>query len=46
MTVIALFGATGKTGRRVLARALDQGFEVRVLVRDPGKLTISSPHSP
>lgn len=43
MTVIALFGATGKTGRRVLARALEQGFDVRVLVRDPGKLTASSP---
>jgi putative NADH-flavin reductase len=43
MTVIALFGATGKTGRRVLARALEQGFDVRALVRSPGKLTVSSP---
>lgn len=43
MTPIVLFGATGKTGRRVLTRALDQGHDVRVLVRDPGKLTVSSP---
>jgi len=43
MTVISLFGATGKTGRRVLTRALDAGLEVRALVRDPGKLTMSSP---
>lgn len=44
MAVIALFGATGKTGRRVLLRALEQGFDVRALVRDPSKLTASSPH--
>jgi len=38
MAVIALFGATGKTGSRVLARAVAGGHEVRVLVRDPAKL--------
>lgn len=38
MAVIAVFGATGKTGRRVLERALAQGHEVRVLVRDPARL--------
>ena len=38
MTTIALFGATGKTGRRVLDRALTAGHHVRALVRDPGKL--------
>ena len=43
MTVLALFGATGKTGSRVLTRALDAGMDVRALVRDPGKLTVSSP---
>ena len=42
MTVIALFGATGRTGRRVLARALSAGFEVRALVRDPAKLGATS----
>lgn len=38
MTTIALFGGTGKTGRRVLDRALDAGHAVRALVRDPAKL--------
>lgn len=42
MTSIALLGATGKTGRRVLDRALDAGHTVRALVRDPGKLDIST----
>lgn len=43
MTVIALFGATGKTGHRVLTRALAAGCEVRALVRDPAKLVTTSP---
>ncbi|MFB3979743.1 NAD(P)-dependent oxidoreductase [Microbacterium proteolyticum] len=43
MVTIALFGATGKTGRRVLRRAIDRGDNVRVLVRDREKLTMSSP---
>ena len=43
MTVIALFGATGKTGHRVLTRALAAGFEVQALVRDPAKLATLSP---
>ena len=34
----ALFGATGRTGSRVLERVLAAGHEVRVLVRDPAKL--------
>jgi putative NADH-flavin reductase len=36
---IALFGATGGTGRQVLAHALAQGHNVSALVRDPSKLT-------
>ncbi|MRG60729.1 NAD(P)H-binding protein [Agromyces sp. CFH 90414] len=40
MTTIALFGATGKTGRRVLHRALDAGYDVRALVRDPDALDV------
>ncbi|WP_022890585.1 NAD(P)-dependent oxidoreductase [Agromyces italicus] len=40
MTTIALFGATGKTGRRVLDRALAAGFDVRALVRDPDRLEV------
>jgi len=42
MPVIGLFGATGKTGRLVLERALEAGHQVRALVRDPAKLTITS----
>ncbi|TDN91628.1 SDR family oxidoreductase [Microbacterium sp. BK668] len=42
MTTIALFGATGKTGRRVLDRALAAGYDVRALVRDPRKLATAS----
>ncbi|MBK1645818.1 epimerase [Thiocapsa imhoffii] len=35
---IALFGATGGTGRQVLEQALASGHQVRVLLRDPTKL--------
>lgn len=35
---IALFGATGGTGRQVLDQALAQGYRIRALVRDPTKL--------
>jgi putative NADH-flavin reductase len=42
MPVIGLFGATGKTGRLVLERALEAGHQVQALVRDPAKLTITS----
>jgi putative NADH-flavin reductase len=38
MTKIAIFGATGRTGRRVLERALRAGYQVRALVRDPARL--------
>jgi putative NADH-flavin reductase len=36
--VIALFGATGRTGRLVLERLLAHGDQVRALARDTGKL--------
>lgn len=39
---LALFGATGKTGSRVLEQALAEGHKVNVLVRSPGKLGRSS----
>ncbi|UOE43424.1 NAD(P)-dependent oxidoreductase [Agromyces larvae] len=42
MTTIALFGATGKTGRRVLDRAIAAGYDVRALVRTPAKLDVTS----
>jgi putative NADH-flavin reductase len=35
---IALFGATGRVGGRLLEYALTLGHEVRALVRDPAKL--------
>ncbi|KAM8953653.1 flavin reductase (NADPH) isoform 2-T2 [Pelodytes ibericus] len=35
---IALFGSTGMTGQVILAQALDAGFNVTVLVRDPSRL--------
>jgi putative NADH-flavin reductase len=41
MTTLALFGATGKTGRRVLDRALASGISVRALVRDPARLGVT-----
>ncbi len=41
MATIALFGGTGKTGRRVLEKAVTAGHEVRALVRDPARLTLT-----
>ncbi|XP_077645236.1 flavin reductase (NADPH) [Lonchura striata] len=35
---IVIFGATGRTGRVTLQLALEQGFEVTALVRDPSRL--------
>ena len=44
MTIIALFGATGKTGTHILSQALQKGYQVRALVRDTAKLTVVHPH--
>jgi putative NADH-flavin reductase len=41
--VIALFGASGKTGRQFLALALQQGYPVRALARTPGQLPPTGP---
>lgn len=38
MSQLALFGATGRVGRRILAGALASGHAVRALVRDPQAL--------
>jgi len=35
---VAMFGATGRTGSRVLRRLLDRGDRVRALARDPSRL--------
>ncbi|MDF3289091.1 NAD(P)-dependent oxidoreductase [Streptomyces silvisoli] len=39
MSTIALFGATGTLGGRILREALSRGHEVTAVVRDPAKLT-------
>ncbi len=46
MRTVALFGATGKTGQRVLQRAITAGFSVRVLARDPSKFRALLPLPP
>ena len=38
---IAVFGATGRTGRHLVEGALGDGHEVTALVRDPAKLSTS-----
>ncbi len=40
---LAVLGATGKTGRHVVERALAKGHPVRALVRDPAKLKLTHP---
>ena len=40
---IAIFGATGRTGRPLVDEALARGHEVRVLVRDSSRLSIVNP---
>lgn len=39
---IAIFGATGGTGKEATRQALEQGHIVQALVRTPSKLTITS----
>lgn len=36
---VAIIGGTGKVGRHIASRALEQGYQVRRLVRNPEKLT-------
>ncbi|MFE6979299.1 NAD(P)-dependent oxidoreductase [Streptomyces sp. NPDC057682] len=43
MAKIALFGATGTIGSRVLREALDRGHRVTAVVRDPAKITVTDP---
>lgn len=44
MVKIAVFGATGGTGKRIVEQALQAGFEVVAYVRDPSKLYASPEH--
>jgi uncharacterized protein YbjT (DUF2867 family) len=41
---IAIFGATGGTGRQVVKQALAAGHEVTALARDPSQLDVSDPN--
>ena len=41
---VLLLGATGRTGKLALQKALQQGYEVHVLVRDAGKIKAEHPH--
>jgi putative NADH-flavin reductase len=40
MKKIALFGGSGQTGRLFLEQALEKGYQVKALVRDPGKVAL------
>ena len=44
MKRILLYGATGRTGGLILDYALQQGYAVTALVRNPDKLTVKSDH--
>jgi uncharacterized protein YbjT (DUF2867 family) len=39
---ILIFGATGRTGQHAIKFALEKGYNVTVLVRNPGKIGLSS----
>jgi putative NADH-flavin reductase len=41
---IIIFGATGNTGRQLVAAALERGMHVTAFVRDPQKLQLSHEH--
>jgi putative NADH-flavin reductase len=43
VTHLLIVGATGGTGRQLLAQALEQGYLVTALVRDPRKLAVAHP---
>jgi putative NADH-flavin reductase len=42
-THVLIVGATGGTGRQLVAQALERGLTVTALVRDPSRLTIAHP---
>jgi putative NADH-flavin reductase len=44
MSTIAVFGATGRTGKPFVEKALAAGHTIRALVRTPTKLTITHPN--
>lgn len=40
---LLIVGATGGTGRQLVAQALERGYEVTAMVRDPAKLQVDHP---
>ncbi|MGW1839342.1 NAD(P)-dependent oxidoreductase [Streptomyces sp. BBFR2] len=44
MSTLAIFGANGTIGSRVVQEALRRGHQVTAVVRDPAKLTLSDPN--
>lgn len=40
---VLIVGATGGTGRQLVAQALERGYDVTALVRDPARLDVSHP---
>jgi putative NADH-flavin reductase len=40
---LLVLGATGRTGRQLVAQALERGYEVTALARDPSRMTLSHP---
>lgn len=42
-TRLLIVGATGGTGRELVAQALERGYSVRAFVRDPSKLKVEHP---
>jgi len=41
--LVTVFGASGQTGRLVVAELLDKGHSVRAFLRDPSRLNLTSP---
>ncbi len=44
MKKIALFGASGQTGKEFLKKALEKGYLVKALVRSPEKIEVTHPN--
>src|ERR1700682_5927330 len=40
---VLIIGATGGTGRQLVAQALERGYAVPALVRDPSQLSVAHP---
>jgi len=43
-SIFLVFGASGRTGQHFVSLALEEGHQVRALVRNPEKVAIQSPH--